>query len=210
MIYDTTKYRKIDWKHFMMFHWIINPGIVAIELMGMRIPKIMLIERANDKKWIERGKVPCPHCNTIHDGKTWSPQNKTAYKNWFGLYCPACGGVIPCLINITTFLILLVTAPVWYWFKDSWKKSWLQKQPARYENLDFSMSAIPKTKWVLNGFIWGVFMFIVTDLVDVTDEPANFKKLAFSFVWWSIWGIFGFGWVMHLVTSFILPKKEKN
>lgn len=208
MIYDKSKYRKIDWKHFMMFHWIINPGLMINELiLGQRVPKVMLQERSREKPWIERFKVPCPHCETIHDGRTWSTHNNTGFKNWFGLYCPTCGGIIPCLWNIGSLVLLIATAPVWYGFKDRWRKNWLAKQPARFSNLDLSSPRRFKYDWVLQGMIWGFLMFLLNDITELANESVNLKKLAAGFVWWIFWGVFGFGWVMHLMTKTIIKKR---
>lgn len=207
MNYDKTKYRKIDWKHFMMLHWIINPGLMINELiLGQRTPKVMLMERAKDKSWADRAKIPCPHCEAIHDGKTWSPQNKTAFKNWFGLYCPNCGGIIPCLMNIGTFLVLLVTAPIWYWFKDSQKKKWLAKQPARYENLDLQTPTIKKNVWWKQGLSWGAMMFIFMSFFSYAEgEPLTTKRLIISAVTWTIGGLI-FGLAMRGMTK--QPKQK--
>lgn len=46
MQYDKTKYKLWSWKHPMVLHWIINPGLVINELLfGQRVPKIMLEEK---------------------------------------------------------------------------------------------------------------------------------------------------------------------
>ena len=208
MNYDKNKYRKIDWKHIMMLHWVINPGIMFNELaLGQRVPRVMLQERSREKPWIERFKVPCPHCETIHDGRTWSIHNKTAFKNWFGLYCSACGGVIPCLWNIGSFLALAVTAPVWYWFKRPLCEKWLRNQPARYANLNLSQSGLPKYTWVKQGIFFGLFMFIVNDLVDQMSEQLNYKKLAIGFIVWMLCGLL-FGLMMRATTSLMFGKKK--
>jgi hypothetical protein len=210
MNYDNSKYRKIDWKHFIMFHWIINPGLIVMELiMGYRVPKLMLQERNRDKPWVERYKVPCPHCNAVHDGKTWSPQNKTATKNWFGLYCPACGGVIPCLMNIGTFVVLAVTSPIWYWFRKPLYNKWLAKQPERYIQLDLSPQKPHKYTWLRQGIFFGLFMFLVNDLIDLMSEPVNYKKIAVGFVVWMLTGLV-FGLMMRATTHIMFAKKKSD
>lgn len=47
---------------------------------------------------------------------------------------------IPGLTNLTSYLVLGLTFPIWYGFKDQWKANWLAKQPARYANLDLDNS----------------------------------------------------------------------
>ncbi len=41
-----------------------------------------------------------------------TPQNRTAFKYWFGLYCTNCGEIIPCLGNGLSFLILVIAFPI--------------------------------------------------------------------------------------------------
>ena len=152
MNYDKTKYRKIDWKHFMMFHWIINPGLMINELIfGQRVPMVMLMERNTKKAWAERFKVPCPHCNNIHDNRTWNLTNKTMFKNWFGLYCPACSGVIPCLMNIGTFVVLAVSSPIWYWFRKPLYKKMAGETTRALQKPGPGNLRFPKTYLVATG-----------------------------------------------------------
>lgn len=201
MNYDKNKYRKIDWKHFMMFHWIINPGLLINEMVfGQRVPKVMLMERTRNKPWAERSKIPCPHCNTIHDGKTWNLNNKTAFRNWFGLYCPTCGGVIPCLMNIGTLVVLVVTSPIWYWFRKPLYNKWLVKQPERYKHLDLETSDFQKHTWWQQGLGWGMWMFIAMSLLNLAmGEEYTAPKLIFHFVWWMAGGLI-FGLFMRGLT----------
>lgn len=208
MQYDATKYRRLDWKHFTMLHWIINPGLALNELvLGQRVPKVMLVERNSNEIFAERTKVPCPHCNTIHPSKIWSTENGTGYKNWFGLYCPECGGIIPCLTNATSFLILVVTAPLWIWFRPSLKKAWLQKQPARYQNLDLSLPAYEKKNWWKEGIGWGVLMFVIMNLFDVASGELQPEHLPFSFLIWIIGGL-GFGIILRYTLGASGNKKK--
>ncbi len=56
-------------------------------------------------------------------------------KNWFGYYCDNCGESFGTkkfnlMVNID------LTFPVWGWFKKSMKKSWFEKQPERFKNLN--------------------------------------------------------------------------
>ena len=211
MNYDKTKYRKIDWKHFMMFHWIINPGLMINELIfGQRVPKVMLMERNRNNAWAERFKIPCPHCNNIHDNRTWNLTNKTMFKNWFGLYCPACGGIIPCLMNIGTFVVLAVTSPIWYWFRKPLYNKWLAKQPGRYKNLDLETSDFQKHTWWQQGLGWGMFMFIATILLDkIWSEEYTMQKLLFHFVWWMIGGLI-FGFILRTMAHKPSGKQRTN
>lgn len=211
MNYDKNKYRKIDWKHFMMFHWIINPGLLVNELiLGQRVPKVMLIEREKGKSWVERSKIPCPHCETVHNGNTWNLKNNTAFKNWFGLYCPFCGGVIPCLMNICTFIVLAITSPIWYWFRKPLYEQWLAKQPQRYQKLDLETQDIRKDNWWKMGLGWGLFMFVAMNGLEVIEgEPLEIKKLIVSLIIWLIGGLL-FGLSMRGMIRKVQPKKTKG
>ena len=119
MNFDKKKYHVWTWKNPLILHWIINPGLAFNELiLGQRVPKITVIEKGGIKPLADRSYVPCPHCETLHSSLKWTPQNNTAFKNWFGLYCDNCGKIIPCVRNLTSFILLVLTFPIWYWFKD--------------------------------------------------------------------------------------------
>lgn len=186
----------------MMLHWILNPGLAINELiLGQRIPKISLEDKTLDKPRYERTFVPCPHCETLHDGRKWSAGNKTAFKNWFGLYCDQCGEIIPCLTNVFSFLILAITFPIWGWFRKNLRENWLKKQPQRYENITLENNANPfeKKKWIKTGLIWGGFMFIVMTLGFplVSGEEINIRSLGIGLIIWTIAGLL-FGYTMKL------------
>lgn len=195
---NTNKYRVYDRKNWMVMHWIINPGLVVNELiLGQRVPKIMLEDKTSNKPRYERSFVPCPHCETLHDARTWSNQNSTGFKNWFGLYCPSCGGIIPCVMNVTTFIVLAVTYPLWGWFRKSLKESWLAKQRERFKDIDVNKVPDPFTKkgWVYSGLSFGALMFLFMEIVMplVTDD-FNWLKLAIGVPVWLAaglaWGYF--------------------
>lgn len=208
MQYDANKYRKYDWKHFTVLHWIINPGLAFNELVfGQRVPKVMLVERNSNEIFAERTKVLCPHCNTVHPSKIWGTEYGTGYKNWFGLYCPECGGIIPCLTNATTFLILAVTSPLWIWFRPALKKAWLKRQPTRYQKLDLSKPAYDKKSWWVEGIVWGIFMFAIMNLLDVATGDFNPERLPFSFLVWMIGGLL-FGLVLRYTLGASGKKKK--
>ena len=166
MKYDETKYKVWTWKNPIMLHWIINPGVAFNEIvLGQRIPKVMLEERNSDKSLVENQLVPCPHCNTLHSGLKWSEQNKTAFGNWFGYYCDNCGKIIPCLTNLTSYVILGLTFPIWFWFKDSWKAKWLEKQKVKFSKpLDLTYTE-QKTQWLLMGLLFGFFMYVLFAII---------------------------------------------
>lgn len=199
MKYDK-KYKVYTWKHWMMLHYILNPGIAVNEIFfGQRVPKISLEDTTSDKPMIERSYVPCPHCNEIHDGRTWSINNGTAFKNWFGLYCRNCGGVIPCLTNLTTFIVLAITFPIWGWFKNGFKQRWLDKQPARFEEITIEPSPHPfeGRNWIKTGLFWGFFMFLLISigLPYLLNTSITLSSLLMGAVLWTIGGL-AFGYFM--------------
>lgn len=185
MEYDPTNYRKIDGKHFLMLHRMINPATAFSEIiLGVRLPRVILIERKKHTNLAERTFVPCPHCNTIHNSKTWSIENKTDTKNWFGLYCPSCGGIIPCTINVITILLIAITAPLWFPFRKLLKDGWLHKQPQRFQNINLNF--LPTTTYLTEqGVIWGVVMFVIMSLIDLADSRELLaQNLIKNFILW--------------------------
>lgn len=207
--FDSEKYKLYTWKSGLMLHWILNPGVAVLELVrGQRLPKVSLVEKSFEKPLIESSFIPCPHCEVLHDARTWSVQNGTAYKNWFGLYCPNCGGVIPCLTNVFTLLLLALTFPIWGWFRGSIYTKWLEQQPMRFENLDLSS----KPPWVISGvdvgLKWGAFMFLLNEFIVpyFADKAITLTSVLVGLVVWTIAGL-GFGYTFKLLMTKVLKKK---
>lgn len=206
---DKSKFKVWTWKQPLTLLWLINPVIAINELfLGQRIPKIMLVEKNSSKLLIEKTKVPCPHCKTIHSGLKWSTKNN-AFKNWFGLYCDNCGKTIPCLTNFTSYLLLALTFPIWIWFKDKWKKAWLKNQPERYKNLDLENVPSPFEGygWVRKGLNWGMFMFIFMTLIAplIFSESITLTSTIIKFFGWAIAGLI-YGYTMKLLAKRTNPK----
>ena len=202
MNYDKTKYKIWNWKSPVILHWIINPGLVINELiLGQTIPKVMLIEREGNKPFFERSFIPCPHCGELHAGLKYSTQNKTAFKNWYGFYCDHCSEIIPIQRNLTSLLVLLLTFPIWGWFRKSLKQNWLNKQADRYKNLNFDFPAKKNTtkSWLKMGFFWGLFMyvFMVFILPLIEQEEISQKSMLIGIPIWLIGGL-GFGFFMKI------------
>jgi len=195
MDFDTNHYKVWTWKNPLMLHWMINPGLAFNELiLGQAVPKVTLIEKTN-QPLAERSFVPCPHCGTIHPGLKWSLQNKTAFGNWFGLYCDHCGNTIPCLRNFTSLLLLGVTFPVWIGFRKSWKKKWLSIQKEKFSK-PLHLTT-PEFNWVAQGLSWGVFMFLFMDILFPLFEGEGYQpiKLAIGAIVWTLGGLL-FGYVL--------------
>lgn len=178
MKYDRSKYKVKNWKNFTYLHWIINPGLAINELiLGQRIPKIILIDKTSDRPLMERTYIPCPHCHTLHDGRTWSKKNGTYNKNWFGYYCPKCGNIIPCLHNGLAFLLLAITFPFWGWFKDDLKEKWLKAQPKRYQNIQTKDFTYNDVSWTKIGVKFGSFMFVFMAVFGLLQNPGDYLQI---------------------------------
>ena len=196
MHYDKNKYKVINWKHWEMIHWIINPGFVINELVvGQRMPRLLLIEKEVDDSESLNQFVPCPHCGNIHDEKIWSQQN--AFKNWFGLYCPTCGKTIPCIRNLTSLFLIMLTAPVWIWFVKNLKSKWLENQPERYETIEYQKTTEENFQWLKTGMSWGGFMYILSSFINplVSGEEVSLLLVILGIPLWTIGGIC-FGYVL--------------
>lgn len=203
MDFDRARYKIYNWKNGIILYWILNPLIAFNELiLGRRVPRLALVDKTSDKPKIERICIPCPHCHTLHDGRIWSMQNNTLYKNWFGLYCPECGGIIPCVINITSAIFLTLTFPLWIWFYRNLKNEWLLKQPARYTQitLDQQGHLLSGNGWLIQGLIWGLLSFILTSgiMYLVHDKVIVFKDDIIGILIWLIGGL-GWGYTMKQV-----------
>lgn len=199
MKFDKQRYKICDWKHPGILHWILNPGCSVVELViGQRVAKISLVDRMSDKPRFEKSYIPCPHCDTLHDERTWSFENGTGGGNWFGLYCPKCGNIIPCIMNITTALILAFLFSIWGWFRGSLKESWLRKQPERFKNLDLVHTYNPYAGygWVREGMIFGFLMVLWGSLVTpyLSEQPYSWSNVGEQVIPAIIQGVlFGLG-----------------
>ena len=214
MEFNKEKYKIYTWKNWVTLHWILNPGLAIIELFfGYRIPKIILEDKTSEKPRFESLIVPCPHCETLHDNRTWAKENGTGFKNWFGLYCSNCGKIIPCIINLFSFIILALTFPILGWFRKKLKANWLESQPKRYENINVELTPNPfdKNTWIKTGLSWGIFMFIAMSIITpyFEGEEITLKSIILGIVIWSIGGI-GFGYSMKKIMNKTMNKTGKN
>lgn len=208
---DTKRYKVYTWKNWMMIHWILNPGLAVNELLlGQRIPKISLEDKSIDKPREERTFVPCPHCETLHDGRMWSTTNGTGFKNWFGLYCTNCGNIIPCILNVTSFILLAASFPIWGVFRSSLKKKWLRMQPERYTSvhLERKDNAFTGKRWITTGLSWGfiMFLFMAVALPLYDKEAITLTTLGINGIIWALGGLL-FGYTMKLFNA---PKKLRS
>lgn len=197
MDYDKTKYKVWELPHPLLLHWILNPGLAFNELvLGQRIPKITLIDQTSDAPLMERQYVPCPHCGTIHNGSRWAKQG--AFKNWFGLLCPQCEKIIPCLWNLTSLLLLAATFPIWGWFRRPMEAKWLRFKKTQYANYKDEEPLMAKnTSWLKMALVYGAFMFCFMALPRIVGGDVTSKYIVTQVLIWLFAGLV-FGGIMKL------------
>jgi hypothetical protein len=200
MEFDKEKYKVWKLPHPMLLHWILNPGIAINELvLGQRIPKVTLIDKTSDAPLMERQSIPCPGCNALNDARLWSKGN--TFGHWFGLICPNCHRKIPCLLNITSLLILGLTFPIWIWLKKYGEAKWLEKEKKRFSNVVSSGMPLAKnTSWLKIGISFGVFMFCASVLPKVFQNLLSPSAIAIQAIIWLGVGLV-FGVLMKLILS---------
>ena len=78
-----------------------------------------------------------------------------------------------------------------------WKKNWLSKQPARFENLNLEEITYENTSWLKLGFGWGGFMYLYMTLVNplIDGDNITLKMILIGIPIWTIAGL-GFGYTM--------------
>lgn len=119
--------------NLLMIHWVLNPGLALNELLfGQRIvSKIYFCKQCGGWFKQEGQFVECSCCKTFHSAKIW---DGCRFGNWLGLVCPDCGAVIPCLLNFTSAIILVVLFPVWrplsFWFKPRYR-AWARQRTVK-------------------------------------------------------------------------------
>jgi len=197
MDFDKNKYKVWKLPHPMLIHWILNPGLAFNELiLGQRIPKVTLIDKTSDAPLMERQYVPCPHCNTIHNGSLWAKQN--AFKNWFGLLCPKCEKIIPCIWNLTSLILLTITFPIWGWFRRPLESRWYRFKKNQYiKNKDVAPITAKNTSWLKMGLLYGTLMFCFMSLPKIISGDVTSKYIITQILIWIVAGL-AFGGVMKL------------
>nr|WP_042289464.1 hypothetical protein [Nonlabens ulvanivorans] len=206
--YDKEKYKIWNWKHPMMLHWIINPGVAVSEFVGVVTPKVLFIEKDNSKGLAERTYIPCPHCDTIHSGLKWSKQNNTHNKNWYGYHCDNCQETIPPLRNWFSALVFGALKP----FNNNNRERWKAAQPARFENLNMTFEAkkITIKKGLKISLFFGGFMFVFMTLYYwLLGESLSTNLIIMNAVLWLIGGLC-FGFIMRAFANRQIEKSIKS
>lgn len=186
--YDLEKYSEQKLPNFMLLHWILNPGLAVNEIfLGQRIPRVMLIDKTSSAPLMRSYYVPCPHCGSVHSSMLWSGAN--GFGHWFGLICPHCRGKIPCLWNLTSLMILLVSFPIWLPIKMVFEKRYLTYELRRLENAKSMVEALPEVNgksWIRAGLVFGSMTFL---LLFFLLKPITEQNLMLSGVCGLVAGI---------------------
>ena len=211
MQYDKNRFEIWAVPHPLILFWVLFPPLIFNELLlGQRLPKVMLIDKESDKPLLERTYVPCPHCETLNDGRLWAKWN--AFGHWFGLVCPSCHQIIPCLWNIFSLAILAITFPLWYFPVRFFRRRWLEKEKERLANaLERPLIQAKSINWLFRGTVyWGGFMWVILGVIPQVWSVLNGKEwdLIMMFVMLPIWLVTGFAW--GLVMRFWMNRKGKK
>lgn len=195
--YDKYKIWKLP--HPVLLHWILNPGLCINEIvLGQRIPKISLIDETSSAPLVERTYAECPHCETIHSSKIWGKGN--TFFHYAGLYCPSCEGKIPTLMNVFSFLILIITFPLWkpvsLLFGEAFK-SWELSRLKKISTASKKPVQVSGIKMGLQfGAFMGLFFFIQRGVLSGWSLQSAFISILSGLAS----GLF-FGLIMHLFLS---------
>ncbi len=196
MQYDKNRFKIWALPHPLVLHWVLNPGLMFNELiLGQRLSKVTLIDKKSDKPQMERTYVPCPHCETLNDQRLWAKGN--AFGHWFGLVCPSCYQIIPCLWNIFSLAVLAITCPLWYFPARFFRQRWLEREKERLANvLERPLIQAKSINWFVRGtFYFGGFMWVAFEVLWVLkgrewDLGRMFDMLPVCLLAGFIWGSF--------------------
>lgn len=195
--YDGSKFIVWSLPHPILLHWVLNPGIALVELVfGQRLPKVQLVDKTSDKPLAERAYVPCPHCSALHDGRLWSRGN--AFGHWFGFLCPTCEKTIPCMWNLCSWIILLVTFPLWVLPARFLRPKWMAYEKVRLTRMQSQPPIEAKSiNWKWKGaFVFGGFMWFITAIVPQVADALRGHPVSWTRLWVQlpIWLLAGMVW----------------
>ena len=194
MQYDKSRFTVWKRPHPNVLFWVLNPVLAFNELiLGQRVPKVTLIDEKSDKPFMERNYVPCPHCETLNDGRLWTKSN--AFGHWFGLVCPSCHQIIPCLWNIFSLAILAITFPLWYFPVRFFRHRWIEIEKKRLAKvLERPLIQAKSINWLLIGvFGWGVPTWVSFEVLMVLLVGKGWD-LKMMLIGLPIWLVGGFVW----------------
>ncbi len=206
MQYDKNRFKVWSLRPPFVLFWVLFPGIMFFELMsGLRLPKVVLVDKESDKLRRERTYYPCPHCETLNDARLWTEENVLG--NWYGLVCPSCHQIIPCLWSILSLVVLAITFPLRYFPERFFRRRWLEIEKERLTNVlerpliqTKSINNRLLINWLLRGTLYfGVFMWLIFAVIPQVWEVLNggewnlrmlFFGLLIFMVGGYVWGLF--------------------
>ena len=212
MQYDKNRFKIQALPHPFVLHWVLNPVIMFNELiLGQRLPKVMLIDKESDKPWMERCYIPCLHCETLNDARLWE-KSHVVCGHWFGIVCPSCHQIIPCLWNIFSLAVLATTLPLWYFPARYFRQRWLEKEKERLAKVLERPLIQTKSINLLLSLLMGVFgsvaTWVIAEVLEVLyyGEEWDLKTMLESLPFYLLGG-FVSGSVMYVVS---LEKEKKR
>ena len=98
---------------------------------------------------------------------------------------------------MTSLIVIILTYPIWIWFVKRWKKNWINKQPARFENINLEEITHDNTSWLKTGISWGAIMFILMTNVNplIAGKEITLIMILIGIPLWIVAGL-GFGYSM--------------
>ncbi len=192
-------------------HWLLNPGVALVELLGgQRIPIQTYVCRSCPLPLAQRSYEYCPHCYTFQRSDIWSGKNAIA--NWLGYFCPNCGGSIPCLWNMTSRLLICLTAPLWWLPFQVFKKKLIRAEVKRVRIAAMESPDFEPVDYVSVGTWFGVVASILCSVYMISPLATilDFWLMCYLMLWTTTLGLFVWlptGWLFGTIMKSILEKR---
>ena len=127
---QSTEFSTWAFPHPLIVHWVLNPGLVVNELiLGQRIPKITYFCKVCGSDTTYVRYYHCPDCGRFHEEAIWTGSN--GFGHWLGVICPDCGGEIPCVLNVASWVILARLSPINWIMRMSFGRRYVIWEQAR-------------------------------------------------------------------------------
>lgn len=204
----SSNFKRWELPHPIILHWVVNPGLAFNEIvLGQRLPKTQLICEDCNGPVLDRAYVPCPSCEAMHLGRLAA--GKRGFGNWRGIGCPSCNEPIPCIWNVFSLVILVVSFPLWalpYFL-------YFRMQPLRplFQSVDGqppTPKRLTKKTWILMGAGWGGAMWLIMSFLPAFfgGELPSWSAALIGLPIWALGG-FAFGLFMWFFLG-RAPNKE--
>ena len=204
MQYDKNRFKIQALPHPFTLLWVLFPAFMFNELIfGQRLPKVILIDKESDKSPEERCYIPCPHCETLNDRRFWATKGNAfghGHGHWFGLVCPSCHQIIPCLWNIFSLAILAITFPLWYFPVRFFRHRWIEKEKERLAKA-LERPLLQATSIIDSlsiGVVSGIFMWVMWVILEVVRNGGEWDlKMMLESLPFLLLAGFGIGCLMR-------------